>query len=463
MHSLRWGARHDQTSLGSTDAGTVKPRVHVAVVGAGAAGLSCARALLRRGMRVTLVEARDCTGGRVHSVPAGSLPCELGAELVHGRPREVFELAREAGARVAEIVAPRLASLHGEILRGDGGQQPVESILARVSLRDDDEGLTGFLRRTFTDGDDARRALRYVESFHAADPTEASVHALLHTQRADAALQSQHQHFLPGGYGRLVDFLVQETQKLGGELLLGHAVNDVRWRPGVVELRCTTSTCGPTTVRADAAVVTLPVGVLQAGDVRFSPPLADKADAIAAFGVGQALRFTLTLSRPVWIDSPVAALHEPWSFLFTDDDHVPVFWRRGEARDTLVAWTAGSYAERMPEEPEARRAVIALSLAHHLKVPVGAVEAAIARVDVHDWGSDPYARGAYTWYRRGGEWASTALAAPLYGTLFFAGEATDLCFHNGTVHGAIASGLRAAQDLLRSRAPARAADAHRAG
>jgi len=50
----------------------------------------------------------------------------------------------------------------------------------------------------------------------------------------------------------------------------------------------------------------------------------------------------------------------------------------------------------------------------------------------------------------GGDGAEAALAKPLDNTLFFAGEATDITGHNGTVHGAIASGKRAAAEILGS-------------
>jgi monoamine oxidase len=50
----------------------------------------------------------------------------------------------------------------------------------------------------------------------------------------------------------------------------------------------------------------------------------------------------------------------------------------------------------------------------------------------------------------GGDGAQEALASPIENTLFFAGEATDISGHNGTVHGAIASGRRAASEIQRS-------------
>jgi monoamine oxidase len=66
----------------------------------------------------------------------------------------------------------------------------------------------------------------------------------------------------------------------------------------------------------------------------------------------------------------------------------------------------------------------------------------------HDWQSNPFSRGAYSYVRAGGDNAQQVLADPVDNTLFFAGEATDISGHNGTVHGAIASSHRAAKQIL---------------
>jgi monoamine oxidase len=69
---------------------------------------------------------------------------------------------------------------------------------------------------------------------------------------------------------------------------------------------------------------------------------------------------------------------------------------------------------------------------------------------LHDWQSDPFSRGAYSYGKAGSCGAQEALAAPLANTLFFAGEATDLSGNTGTVHGAIATGRRAAEEIVKA-------------
>jgi monoamine oxidase len=66
----------------------------------------------------------------------------------------------------------------------------------------------------------------------------------------------------------------------------------------------------------------------------------------------------------------------------------------------------------------------------------------------HDWQSDPFSRGAYSYAGVGGRHAGAKLAMPVESTLFFAGEATQSDGRNATVHGAIASGRRTANQVL---------------
>jgi monoamine oxidase len=66
---------------------------------------------------------------------------------------------------------------------------------------------------------------------------------------------------------------------------------------------------------------------------------------------------------------------------------------------------------------------------------------------LHDWQSDPFSRGAYSYGKVGADGAQEELGWPVEDALFFAGEATDVSGNNGTVHGAIASGRRAAAEI----------------
>ena len=108
-----------------------------------------------------------------------------------------------------------------------------------------------------------------------------------------------------------------------------------------------------------------------------------------------------------------------------------------------------SLAARLVDLPEDRIVDQALgALAGALALPPGRIEGALAGAHTHNWHTDPFARGAYSYVRVGGMDAVRALAAPVAATLFFAGEATNADGQTGTVHGAIATGRRAAREIL---------------
>ncbi|EXJ54618.1 hypothetical protein A1O7_09959 [Cladophialophora yegresii CBS 114405] len=76
----------------------------VAVVGAGFAGLRCADVLARSGVKVTLFEARDRIGGRVHQIEwaAGHL-VDMGPNWIHGtKGNPVMRLAQQTGTLIIE-------------------------------------------------------------------------------------------------------------------------------------------------------------------------------------------------------------------------------------------------------------------------------------------------------------------------------------------------------------------------
>ena len=128
----------------------------------------------------------------------------------------------------------------------------------------------------------------------------------------------------------------------------------------------------------------------------------------------------------------------------------PTFWTQAPIEAPLLtAWAGGPMAERLVaagEDAIAHAAV--LSLSDVLGIPRAAIEAELVSIFRHDWSSDPFALGAYSFSLVGGASAPKKLGAPIANTLFFAGEATAPPPRNGTVHGAIESGERAARELL---------------
>jgi monoamine oxidase len=170
--------------------------------------------------------------------------------------------------------------------------------------------------------------------------------------------------------------------------------------------------------------------------------------------MGPVVRMVLQFDSMFWEDSSVMGgrtlkdLH----FLFTRDQVFPTFWTAMPLRlPLLTAWAAGPLAEgkRQLTQHQIRNEALA-ALSRILSISKDMLAAKCIRSYYHDWQCDPFSRGAYSYVLAGGMLAQEDLARPLGRKLFFAGEATQSDGHHATVHGAFASGVRAAEQVLSS-------------
>jgi monoamine oxidase len=318
-----------------------------------------------------------------------------------------------------------------------------------------DESFLQFLSRRFP-GDnhaDAKRwATGYVSGFNAADPDLVSVHWLVHSRDADAQIEGDRAFRIEGGYQKLTDIFGAELKRLGVTIHLNTVVHAIRWRRGEVEIE--TGQGGSATFSANRALITLPLGVLQAAEaVKFEPALPqDKQTALRGLAMGKVVRVTLCFRERFWEKlrgiSDSRSLKD-LSFLFSRDELFPTWWTQmPEAVPVITGWAPARSAETLAglsEDEVIDKAVEGLS--RLLQVAKSEVQAQLRAGYFHDWDADPFSRGAYSYVKAGGEGYQRILGSPVDGTLFFAGEATDTSGHNGTVHGAIASGQRASAEI----------------
>jgi monoamine oxidase len=229
----------------------------------------------------------------------------------------------------------------------------------------------------------------------------------------------------------------------------------VRWRSGAVVIQADSDGEDVAPLHeARAALITVPLGVLKAEAITFVPPLEMKAPAIAAAGWGDVVRFNLRLHDDIWRDEIVPAEFRAggqakFGFINAPREKIPVWWAPGPEAPMLVGWVGGPPANRVTRESGHELLAEAMeTLAHLWRTTPEEVRARVTDWRWHNWKSDVYARGAYSHPVAGAEGAHEHLARPLENTLFFAGEATADITALGTVHGALASGYRAAEEIL---------------
>ena len=416
------------------------PQSDVLVLGAGMAGLCAARELSRRGLAVTLLEARARLGGRIltEDVFGWSTPVELGAEFVHGRPVELLELIDAAGLTREPSHAPHVRKAErGLDTSRHNPWNELESALDAVHLDERDLSAAEFIARGTLSSDAARMFAGYLEGFHAGELHRISLRSVLRQASDDDKEQGR----LREGYSRLVEFLSRDLVSFGVRIVLKSRINVVRWEQGAVLV-----VADGAEWHAKAALVALPLSILKAGTagdgVSFEPEPAALRRGLDALEMGHALRVVFRLRGPLGL----AETLPHGSFVHGVAGEFPTFWLGGTGRETQVtAWCGGPRAARLGEldAPSIVHAATE-SLAAAFDVPVVTATERLLGAHVHSFGSDPFSRGAYPYALVGGE--ASGCFDPVSQTLFFAGDYT-VPEELGTVGIAVKSGALAARKI----------------
>jgi monoamine oxidase len=278
------------------------------------------------------------------------------------------------------------------------------------------------------------------------------VQALSRQQEAERQIQGETAQHLLAGYDALVQSIYQSLRGASSVLRLSTIATAVNWEPARVEV-CSRHATGYNMpcILARQCVVTVPLGVLQAGvdekgAIRFEPE-PPQLEAARQLTMGSAIRISLQFRNIFWESHQGL---EEVSFLHADGEALPVWWTQMPMRvPLLTAWVGGPAAQALlGKRPDEIASLAERVLAKVLKVPPQQIAHELLAWQMHDWQSDPFSRGAYSYIPVGALDAPQTLATPVQNTLYFAGEATDTEGHWGTVHAALKSGLRAARQAL---------------
>jgi polyamine oxidase len=421
--------------------------MRVIVVGAGVAGLTAADAARHAGADVTVIEARNRIGGRTWTAPLGGGTVDLGAAWVHGPiSNPLAEALAGAGietrndgsfgsgmavwadgwadAQEATSLTSALEAgwnpvdVPAEAAAGDSYVDGVEWFMADREL----EGRVGEL---------VRFALVWVAGggFISGAPERISLRG------AAAFDEGGGGNLVPvGGYRSVVERLASDL-----DIRLDIPANVIEHSGPGVAVRSDDDI-----YEADKVVVTVPLGVLQSGDLVFDPPLTDShALAVERLAMGALEKVVFRFEEHFWPES----VH--WITHVADDRAFPqwVDLSRHTGSPTLAAIYNATLTPRIAEIPAEQRAGLALEVLHKMFGSAPDPDETL----VTDWKTDPWSRGSYSYVPIGaGPEDMSALAEPVSERLVLAGEATAPGSY-GTVHAAFGSGLRAAAHVLGER------------
>lgn len=428
----------------------------VGIIGAGAAGLFAADILRTKGVKVRVFEASNRVGGRIYSIrafndefdsfPRQDFPIEIGAERVLGSNGSWAEAIKLLNVPTVEY---RLISTPNYIIDG------VLKTEAEALLDPDFVAAQNFL----TDLKNVTGST--VQSAMVAQGISPRMYAILNALIGNEfgtnnsllganglgeglTLRERNDTELILRDNPMQDILISRFAQTVDLVELNRQVKSVTNTGERIDLAVTNTLDGTEeTITVDKLIVAVPLSILKAGDISFSPSLpSEKQEAMSKIGVDSSLRVVLDFRQNLWGNDR--------SFI-VGGTQGPLYFNAGVGRSEfnkiLSVTVNGPKATELGAlgNDAVNELILELDGILGSKASQNVKDAFI----IKDWGADQYIKGGYSYPKIGGSEADRlALSAPINGNLFFAGEATDIKGDWGTINGALNSAERVALELI---------------
>lgn len=417
----------------------------IAIIGAGAAGLYAGYLLEQQGANYTIYEAAEQIGGRIRPLKGlADFDVELGAEKIRGSRSTLYDWAKESGASLLPTSGTDYYQI-GTLLRTEAQWNTNLDFRLAMLLSQQARAYSGneTTLAQLMESTKLVSRVRHIPDALIANNygTSANRLGLLGVAEAEATWSAGRDNYLLGNRS-LLSVLEEKCKSVIPKVVLNKQIKRIDFTNSPIVLEDAQAQRR----FADKVIVTVPLSILQANDIQFTPSLPEtKLTAIRNIGMGAGIKVALVFNRRFW-EANTGSIYTSGS--------VPEYWVSSAGRSTssfvLSGFVTGERAEALSGQTST---VIIQNLLKELDTIYGkgTATASLTNAKVMDWGKEPFIKGAYSFPipNGGGLLTRQTLSQPIQRKVYFAGEATHYGGHSGTVHGAMESGRRAVEELLR--------------
>ena len=405
--------------------------VDVAIIGAGAAGLSAAHALQGSGLSVIVLEARDRAGGRAHTVMAApGIPFDLGCGWLHSADHNRFVgVANQLNFEIDKTLPPWRDRAVGNVFPLEERADFIRSLDEFFDRAEQAAkgGRDASADTCLEPGNRWNPMIDAVSSYiNGCELDQVSILDL------DAYEDTEINWRVRRGYGALM-----AAYGASCPLALNCAVSLIDHSAKQIRIETALGT-----LTANKVIVTVPTNLIANETIRFHPALPAKVDAAIGLPLGLADKVTLAL------DEPEALPKEGNLRAATMRTAMGTYHLRPFGQPCIEGFFGGRFAQEL--EDAGQGSLAAQSIDEIVALLGNDFRCKLKPLSESRWSHDPFSRGSYSHALPGHAGDRAILAAPVDGRLFFAGEATSPNFFS-TAHGARDSGERAAGELIGSR------------
>ncbi len=416
---------------------------NIIVVGGGVAGLMAARELLKQGHIVTVLEATDRLGGRIHTIHNSlfNRPVERGVEFIHGDLPLTMGLLKEGNIEYKAVRGEMVRVVDDVWKTQEDFTIGWDEMIRKLNNIREEVTINEFLEQNFTDKryEELRRSvLRFAEGFDLADPSRASILAL----REEWMGEEGEQYRIPGGYDQLINYLEKRCRELGCLIYTSSMVTEINWQKNDV-----TVITKDKIYNGRYVIITVSLGLLQKQPqaIIFKPAINDYMNAAKKIGFGSVIKILLQFKKAFWEEKKKSL-----GFLFTDEI-IPTWWtQQPSSYPLLTGWAGGPQVWPLENKTDEEIIESALqSLSNVFKRPVEELRQLLTASLVANWCNDPYSMGGYSYGTLETTKGQKLFNTPAEDTIFFAGEAFYDGPSPGTVEAALVSAKNVAKEIIK--------------